>query len=142
MDLSSKKPNLRPERPGLRPERLDLRPERPDLRSDRLDLRPERLDLRPERPDLRSKRLDLSIERLEKLQRGGTYGRTYGRTDGRTDGRTYVIFSPCVLQDIGPLGPLPKKVIAKILGFSERFWPCSSNPIISNTMKRPILRKN
>ena len=27
----------------------------------------------------------------------------------RTDGRTYIIFSPCVLQDIGPLGPLPKK---------------------------------
>ena len=31
---------------------------------------------------------------------GGTDGRTEGRTSGN---------SPCVLQDIGPLGPLPKK---------------------------------
>ena len=30
-----------------------------------------------------------------------------GRTDGRTDGRMEI--PPCVLQDIGPLGPLPKK---------------------------------
>ena len=30
-----------------------------------------------------------------------------GRTDGRTDGRPEI--PPCVLQDIGPLGPLPKK---------------------------------
>ena len=30
-----------------------------------------------------------------------------GRTDGRTDGRLEI--TPCVLQDIGPLGPLPKK---------------------------------
>ena len=30
-----------------------------------------------------------------------------GRTDGRTDGRLEI--PPCVLQDIGPLGPLPKK---------------------------------
>ena len=30
-----------------------------------------------------------------------------GRTDGRTDGRMEI--HPCVLQDIGPLGPLPKK---------------------------------
>ena len=85
----------------LRPERLDLRPERLDLGPERLDLRPERPDLRPERPDLRPERLDLSPGRLEKLRRGGV----------RTDGRTYVIFSPCVLQDIGPLGPLPKKRI-------------------------------
>ena len=42
--------------------------------------------------------------RLEKL-RGG--GRTDVRTDGRTDGRMEI--HPCVLQDIGPLGPLPKK---------------------------------
>ena len=76
------------------------------MRPKGLDLRPERLDLRPERPDLRPERLDLSPERLEKLQRGG---RMDGWTDGRTDGRTYIIFSPCVLQDIGPLGPLPKK---------------------------------
>ena len=30
-----------------------------------------------------------------------------GRTEGRTDGRLEI--PPCVLQDIGPLGPLPKK---------------------------------
>ena len=31
--------------------------------------------------------------------------------DGRKDGRTYgrLEIPPCVLQDIGPLGPLPKK---------------------------------
>ena len=30
-----------------------------------------------------------------------------GGTEGRTDGRMEI--PPCVLQDIGPLGPLPKK---------------------------------
>ena len=32
-------------------------------------------------------------------------------TDGRMDGRTYgrMEIHPCVLQDICPLGPLPKK---------------------------------
>ena len=30
-----------------------------------------------------------------------------GGGDGRTDGRMEI--HPCVLQDIGPLGPLPKK---------------------------------
>ena len=35
-------------------------------------------------------------------------GGTDGRKDGRTDGRMEI--PPCVLQDIGPLGPLPKKV--------------------------------
>ena len=48
--------------------------------------------------------------RLERL-RGGTYGQTDRRMDGRTygrmDGRKEI--HPCVLQDIGPLGPLPKK---------------------------------
>ena len=33
-----------------------------------------------------------------------------GRTDERTDGQTYVMVHPCVLQYIGPLGPLPKKL--------------------------------
>ena len=32
-----------------------------------------------------------------------------GRTDRRTDGRMEI--HPCVLQDIGPLGPLPKKSV-------------------------------
>ena len=34
-------------------------------------------------------------------------GRTDGWMEGRTDGRLEI--HPCVLQDIGPLGPLPKK---------------------------------
>ena len=34
-------------------------------------------------------------------------GRKDGRTEGRKDGRLEI--PPCVLQDIGPLGPLPKK---------------------------------
>ena len=38
---------------------------------------------------------------------GGGDRRTEGRTDRRTDGRFKI--SPCVLQEIGPLGPLPKK---------------------------------
>ena len=38
---------------------------------------------------------------------GRTDGRKEGRTDGRKDGRLEI--PPCVLQDIGPLGPLPKK---------------------------------
>ena len=37
----------------------------------------------------------------------GTEGRMEGRTEGRKDGRLEI--PPCVLQDIGPLGPLPKK---------------------------------
>ena len=42
---------------------------------------------------------------------GGTDGRTEGRKDGRTKGRKdgRLKIPPCVLQDIGPLGPLPKK---------------------------------
>ena len=42
---------------------------------------------------------------------GRTDGWTDGRTDGQTDGRTdgCLEIHPCVLQDIGPLGPLPKK---------------------------------
>ena len=39
--------------------------------------------------------------RIQKLQGGG------GRMDVRTDGRKEIY--PCVLQDISPLGPLPKK---------------------------------
>ena len=33
----------------------------------------------------------------------------WGGTDVRMEGRTE--FAPCVLQDIGPLGPLPKKAV-------------------------------
>ena len=41
--------------------------------------------------------------RLEKLRGGRTDVRTYGRLE----------IHPCVLQDIGPLGPLPKKETEK-----------------------------
>ena len=43
---------------------------------------------------------------------GGTDGRMDGRTEGRKDGRKdgRLKIPPCVLQDIGPLGPLPKKL--------------------------------
>ena len=37
----------------------------------------------------------------------GQWGGTDGKTEGRKDGRLEI--PPCVLQDIGPLGPLPKK---------------------------------
>ena len=37
------------------------------------------------------------------MGRGGMDGRTDGRTDGCLE------IHPCVLQDLGPLGPLPKK---------------------------------
>ena len=47
-------------------------------------------------------RLDEGLRPLK-----GGDGRTEGRTDGRTDGRMEI--HPCVLQDIGPLEPLPKK---------------------------------
>ena len=43
--------------------------------------------------------------RLKKLGGGG-------QTDERTYGRMEI--HPCVLQDIGPLGPLPKKVLSCI----------------------------
>ena len=45
--------------------------------------------------------------KYEALMVNGGDGRTDGRTEGRTDGRLEI--PPCVLQDIGPLGPLPKK---------------------------------
>ena len=37
-----------------------------------------------------------------------------GPTDGCTDGRLEI--HPCVLQDIDPFGPLPKKVISRLPG--------------------------
>ena len=62
-------------------------------------------DFRPKRANFGSERADLGPERG--LGGGRTYGRTDVRTYGRTDGRLEI--HPCVLQDIGPLGPLPKK---------------------------------
>ena len=57
---------------------------------------------------------------IEKLLGAG--GRTYGQTDGPmkrwTDGHKEI--HPCVLEDIGPLGPLPKKVSLAILYINKR----------------------
>ena len=39
-------------------------------------------------------------------------GGTDGQTDGRMDGHLEI--HPCVLQDIGPLGPLPKKTDCRL----------------------------
>ena len=61
------------------------------------------LSFRPERADFGFQRADFGLERAdlgpERGLGGGTYVRTYGRLE----------IHPCVLQDIGPLGPLPKK---------------------------------
>ena len=54
---------------------------------------------------------------LDGPQGGGTDGRTNGRTEGRKDGRLKI--PPCVLQDIGPLGPLPKKRLESTRRFGE-----------------------
>ena len=85
-DLGSKRANLR----LARAERPDLKPGRPGSGPGRL----ERPDLHPERPDMRPERAKAASS-----QGGGT--------DGRKDGHMGI--HPCVLQDIGPLGPLPKK---------------------------------
>ena len=45
--------------------------------------------------------------RTDRQTDGRMDGWTDGRIDGWTDGRLEI--HPCVLQDIGPLGPLPKK---------------------------------
>ena len=52
--------------------------------------------------------------------RGGTDGRTEGRMDGRKDGHLEI--PPCVLQDIGPLGPLPKKQFQVLLRIFYLPW--------------------
>ena len=68
----------------MKPGRAKLRPGRASLRAWRAKIRPGRADIGPGWPA------------------GGDV-----RTEGRTDGRLEI--PPCVLQDIGPLGPLPKK---------------------------------
>ena len=62
-----------------------------------LSFGPERADFGFERADFGLERADLGPER----GLGGGDVRTYGRLE----------IHPCVLQDIGPLGPLPKKRI-------------------------------
>ena len=59
--------------------------------------------LRPERANLKPRRANLNPRRANLMLTGGTDGRTDGRTDRRLE------IPPCVLQDIGPLEPLPKK---------------------------------
>ena len=61
------------------------------------------LSFGPERADFGFERANFGLERAdlgpERGLRGGDV-RTYGRLE----------IHPCVLQDIGPLGPLPKKL--------------------------------
>ena len=61
--------------------------------------KPESTDFGPERANFGLERVDFGPER------------GLGGMDRRTDGRMYghLEIHPCVLQDIGPLGPLPKK---------------------------------
>ena len=62
------------------------------------------LSFGPERADFGFQRADFGLERADLgPERGLGGGRTYVRTYGRLE------IHPCVLQDIGPLGPLPKK---------------------------------
>ena len=82
------------------------------------DFRSERATFGPKRGDFSSERVDLGLTGLISGLKepdlglvalgGGTYGWTYGRMDGHKE------IHPCVLQDIGPLGPLPKKRGKKI----------------------------
>ena len=75
--------------------------QRANLGSERADFRPGRVDFGPHRSVLGSERADVGRERGLSGLRGD------GRTDRWTDGRLEK--HPCVLQDIGPTGPLPKK---------------------------------
>ena len=56
--------------------------------------------------------------RLRSFGKGGDR-RTYGRTDRRT--YRHLEIHPCVLQDIGPLGPLPKKGLFLLKYLEELF---------------------
>ena len=100
----------------------DFRPERVDFRPDRVDFRPDRADFWHDRPDFRPER---------------AWGRrtdrwTDGRMDERTDGWMDVWKFTRVLQDIGPLGLLPKKDERKKTGrprarCGQRYpLPCSA----------------
>ena len=51
--------------------------------------------------------------RIKKLGGARTYVHTYVRMDGCME------IHPCVLQDIGPLGPLPKKDKSKMKGLER-----------------------
>ena len=135
---------FRPERAEYKPGRVDLWSKRadfgpkpwPKIRTDfgskKVDFGSERANYGPERGDFGSERVDLGLlGRISGLKEpdlglrglgGGdvrTDVRTYGRTDVRTDGRKEI--HPCVLQDIGPLGPLPKKLLKRSFSlFSTR----------------------
>ena len=64
------------------------------------------LSFGPERADFGFERANFGLERADSgPERGGDV-----RTDVRTYGRLEI--HPCVLQDISPLGPLPKKGIS------------------------------
>ena len=87
------------------PQRTDFWPESADFGLERAILGPER-GLRGE--------LILGLRGLIFCLSGlilGLRGPIWGLRGawGGTDVQTYVMVHPCVLQDIGPLGPLPKK---------------------------------
>ena len=111
-------------RADLRPERVILRAELKPKWSDfeymrgliiglvdfGLIIRLDKANFGPVRPDLGPERADLAPDRHDKACFGPK--RSFGG-DRRMDRRTYIYtdrrleIHPCVLQDIGPLGPLP-----------------------------------
>ena len=72
------------------------------------DLRPKRANFGPERGYFGSERDDFRPESARLGPESSQGGDGDIRTDGRMDGRKEIY--PCVLQDIGPWGPLPKKL--------------------------------
>ena len=99
----------RPERAEYKPWEVDLWPKRADIGPKMANFGSERANFRPERGDCRSEKVDLvlseRISGLKELDLGQNV--RGGGMDGRTDGRQEI--HPWVLQDIGPLGPLPIK---------------------------------
>ena len=89
--------------------RADFEPKRADLGPKIADLGPKRADFSPEILGLRGVVLGLRGVILGLKEPYWGLRSLGGGTDRRTDGQTYVMVHPCVLQDIGPLGPLLKK---------------------------------
>ena len=81
------------------------------------DFGPKKPDFGLERKDFRSERVDLRLLGLIEPDLGmGGYGYIGGCMDGCEK------IHPCVLKDIGPLGPLPK--IGFTTELSVLWWRC------------------